>query len=206
MYVYKYFDVLTWWRVNAGKYNELSVAATIVCGKPTHNAFQERVFNIGTHKDTRLRNRIKEDGFEMSILNAVNDEDLVSNEETIKIIGKDLERFALSKQREEEQKSIQLIRYLEKRSQEEDIIGNCNEDYENETDNIDDEEKSVASDNSSDDLLSDTNDDNYYQSMREMVITYLTKTYETNADDDMAENDAAIIIDNDKSVTKKTSI
>jgi hAT family C-terminal dimerisation region len=57
MYVYKYFEVLTWWRVNAGKYTELSVAATIVLGKPTHNAFQERVFSMGTHKDTRLRNR-----------------------------------------------------------------------------------------------------------------------------------------------------
>jgi hypothetical protein len=197
MYVYKYFDVLTGWRVNAG------VAAAIVLGKPTHNAFQERIFSMGTHKDTRLRNRLKEDGFEMSVLNAVNDKDLVSNEETIKIISKDLERFALSKQREEEQKSIQFIRYLEKRSEEADIIDNSNEDYENESDNIDDEEKSVASDNSSDDLLSDTNDDNYYESMREMIITDLTKTNETNIDDDMAENDAAIIIDDDKSVTKK---
>jgi hAT family C-terminal dimerisation region len=103
MYVYNYFDVLTWWRVNAGKYNELSVAATIVLGKPTHNAFQERVFSMGTHKDTRLRNRLKEDGFEMSVLNAVNNKDLISKEETIKIIGKDLKRFA------EEQKSIQII-------------------------------------------------------------------------------------------------
>jgi hypothetical protein len=52
----------------------------------------------------------------MSVLNADNDNELVSNEEIVKLIGKDLERFALSKQREEEQKSIQFIRYLENRS------------------------------------------------------------------------------------------
>jgi hypothetical protein len=44
----------------------------------------------------------------MSVLNAVNDKDLVSNEETIKIIGKDLEHFALSKQREEGENQTNL--------------------------------------------------------------------------------------------------
>jgi hypothetical protein len=71
-YVGKYFDVLSWWRANQKVYPELGVRAAIVLGKPTHNGFQERVFSRGTYQDTKLKKRLKEENFEMSVLNAIN--------------------------------------------------------------------------------------------------------------------------------------
>jgi hAT family C-terminal dimerisation region len=66
-YTSKYFDVLKWWKLEGSvKYKELSVAANIVLGKPTHNGFQERVFSRGTYL------RLKEENFEMSVLNSFN--------------------------------------------------------------------------------------------------------------------------------------
>lgn len=41
-------------------------------GKPTHNGFQERVFSRGTYVDGKLRKRLKEENFEMSVLNSFN--------------------------------------------------------------------------------------------------------------------------------------
>ena len=54
------------------KYSELTVAATVLLGKPTHNTFQEGVFSCGTYTDTKLRKCLREEFFEMSVLNAVN--------------------------------------------------------------------------------------------------------------------------------------
>jgi hypothetical protein len=71
-YVGKYFDVMSWWKLNSKLYPELSVRACIVLGKPTHNGFQERVFSRGTYQDTKLKKRLKEENFEMSVLNAIN--------------------------------------------------------------------------------------------------------------------------------------
>jgi hypothetical protein len=71
-YAGKYFDVMSWWRVNNKLYPELCVRASIVLGKPTHNGFQERVFSRGTYQDTKLKKRLKEENFEMSVLNAIN--------------------------------------------------------------------------------------------------------------------------------------
>jgi hypothetical protein len=72
LYISKFFDVTKWWQDNDCKYPELSLAATIILGKPTHNAFQERVFSRGTYTDTKLRKRLKEEFFEMSVMNAIN--------------------------------------------------------------------------------------------------------------------------------------
>lgn len=48
-YVYKYFDLLKWWRtVGKREFPYLATAACIVLGKPSHNGFQERVFSRGT--------------------------------------------------------------------------------------------------------------------------------------------------------------
>jgi hypothetical protein len=71
-YVGKYFDVLGWWMANNKLYPELAVRACLVLGKPTHNGFQERVFSRGTYQDTKLKKRLKEENFEMSVLNAIN--------------------------------------------------------------------------------------------------------------------------------------
>jgi hAT family C-terminal dimerisation region len=72
LYVSKLFDATKWWQDHELKYPELTLAATILLGKPTHNAFQERVFSRGTYTDTKLRKRLREEFFEMSVLNAVN--------------------------------------------------------------------------------------------------------------------------------------
>lgn len=72
-YTSRFFDVLQWWKiVGENKYGELAVAASIFLGKPSHNGFQERVFSRGTYTDTKLKKRLKEENFEMSVLNAFN--------------------------------------------------------------------------------------------------------------------------------------
>lgn len=71
-YCYRYFDVLKWWKFQGSeKCPMLSVAAAIVLGKPTHNGFQERVFSRGTYFDHKLKQRMKESNFEMSVLNSL---------------------------------------------------------------------------------------------------------------------------------------
>jgi hypothetical protein len=72
LYVSKFFDVTKWWMKHETKFPELAMGASILLGKPTHNAFQERVFSRGTYSDTKLRKRLKEEYFEMSVMNAVN--------------------------------------------------------------------------------------------------------------------------------------
>lgn len=72
LYCSKFFDSVKWWQQHENIYPELAAAASILLGKPTHNAFQERVFSRGTYTDTKLRKRLKEEHFEMSVLNAVN--------------------------------------------------------------------------------------------------------------------------------------
>lgn len=69
----KLFCLLSWWKiVGAPKFKLLAPAAAIIYGKPSHNAFQERVFSSGTWKDSRLKKRRKEKTFEMEVLESVN--------------------------------------------------------------------------------------------------------------------------------------
>lgn len=72
LYIAQYFEATTWWCQHEKQYPELALAACIALGKPTHNAFQERVFSRGTYSDSILRKSLKEENFEMSVLNAVN--------------------------------------------------------------------------------------------------------------------------------------
>jgi hypothetical protein len=73
VYVAKYFDLLLWWKQKGSRsFAEVSCAALVMLGKPTHNAFQERVFSRGTYKDSILKKSLKEDKFEMSVLNSLN--------------------------------------------------------------------------------------------------------------------------------------
>jgi hAT family C-terminal dimerisation region len=72
-YTSKFFEVLSWWRIEGSiKFKELSVVANIILGKPTHNGFQERVFSRGVYLDGKLKKRLKEGNFEMSVLNSFN--------------------------------------------------------------------------------------------------------------------------------------
>jgi hypothetical protein len=73
LYANRYLDLLMWWNC-FGKINYpmLASAACIVLGKPTHNAFQERVFSRGTYADSNLKKNMKEDNFEMAVLNSLN--------------------------------------------------------------------------------------------------------------------------------------
>jgi hypothetical protein len=53
----KYFDLLLWWKqAGSMSFAEVSCAALVMMGKPTHNAFQEWVFSRGTYKDSLLKN------------------------------------------------------------------------------------------------------------------------------------------------------
>jgi hAT family C-terminal dimerisation region len=73
-YASKYFDVLTWWKVEGSKrFKELSLAANIFLGKPAHNGFKERVFSWGVYLDGKLKKRLKEENFKMSVLNSFNE-------------------------------------------------------------------------------------------------------------------------------------
>jgi hypothetical protein len=75
VYVSKYFDLLLWWKeVGSRTFVEVSCAALVMLGKPTHNAFQERVFSRGTYKDSLLKKSLKENKFEMAVLNSLNGE------------------------------------------------------------------------------------------------------------------------------------
>jgi hypothetical protein len=73
VYVAKYFNLLQWWKLAGSQlFAEVSSAALVMLGKPTHNAFQERVFSRGTYKDSLLKKKLKEEKFEMSVLNSLN--------------------------------------------------------------------------------------------------------------------------------------
>jgi hypothetical protein len=71
-YAQRYFDVTQWWlNKGAKRFPIVAVAASIVLGKPSHNGFQERVFSRGTFFDSALKQRMKEENFEMSVLNSL---------------------------------------------------------------------------------------------------------------------------------------
>ena len=85
-YTSRFFDVLKWWKiVGEKKYGEVAVAASIFLGKPSHNGFQERVFSRGTYTDTKLKKRLKEENFEMSVLNAFNGKKIDDLKEKLRV-------------------------------------------------------------------------------------------------------------------------
>jgi hAT family C-terminal dimerisation region len=75
-FAYKYFDLLLWWKEKKESFFYLSVASAIILGKPVHNGYQERVFSRGVYVDTKLRQRLKDNNFEISILNNFNTTEL----------------------------------------------------------------------------------------------------------------------------------
>jgi hypothetical protein len=69
----------------------LLIAAGIVPGKPTHNAFQELSFSRRTYADTSLKKRLKQTIFQMSITNAANIRSMGEIKDQIDIINKENE-------------------------------------------------------------------------------------------------------------------
>lgn len=73
LYTSHLFDLAEWWR-NVGKktFNFIAIAVPSIMAMPASNAHQERTFSICTHFNDELRNRLRDDRFEQSILIAVN--------------------------------------------------------------------------------------------------------------------------------------
>jgi hypothetical protein len=64
---------MSWWKeVGLRSFSEVSCATLVMLGKPTHNAFQERVFSRGTYKDSILKKNLKEDKLEIAALTLLN--------------------------------------------------------------------------------------------------------------------------------------
>jgi hypothetical protein len=67
------FDCISWWKmVRLNRWRELRGIALIVLGKPHHDGYQERVFSRGTYTDDFLRKRMREDTFEINVLQSLN--------------------------------------------------------------------------------------------------------------------------------------
>jgi hypothetical protein len=86
-YITKVTSVANFWKLNNDKYKDLSIAAFIVLGKPTHNAFQERVFSRKSYAYIALKKPLTAKRFEMSVMNAVNVSSIDMLKEQIKIIN-----------------------------------------------------------------------------------------------------------------------
>jgi hAT family C-terminal dimerisation region len=74
----KFSNVALFWQDKKDVYPELSIAAGIVLGKPTHNACQERVISKGSYMDTKLKKHTSEETFEINVLNACNTHNMTS--------------------------------------------------------------------------------------------------------------------------------
>jgi hypothetical protein len=61
-------DVLKFWKSLEKTYPRISVLACIILGKPFTNAFQERVFSLGTWMETALNQSMHDTTFEMRML------------------------------------------------------------------------------------------------------------------------------------------
>jgi hypothetical protein len=118
IYISKFFDVLEWWKIKESTYPELAVGACIVLGKPTHNAFQERVFSRGTYTDTKLRKQLKEESFEMSVLNSVNSRTLESCSDMIELINNKVYSDAIDKKKKDELMAEEVANFIATRDQE----------------------------------------------------------------------------------------
>lgn len=98
-YAHKFFDVLKWWEIiGAKRWPCLSNAAAIILGKPSHNGFQERVFSRGTYFDDPLKQRLKEENFEKSVLNSLNQEKIKDLMELIPKIKVPEQKYEVGRQ------------------------------------------------------------------------------------------------------------
>ena len=137
-YAYRYFDLLLWWElVGTKRWPCLGIAASIVLGKPSHNGFQERVFSRGTYFDDPLKQRMKEDNYEKSVLNSLNIKKINDLMELMPEVIVPEQKYEVARQ--------QMELFFEREIQVKNIIGNGNVelDTDNDNDNDEDDEFSV---------------------------------------------------------------
>ena len=68
----KYFDVMSWWRINGERFAKVFPSAIVALSQPATNAFQERVFSLASWFDSnRLMNRTFPKNFEMRTMEAI---------------------------------------------------------------------------------------------------------------------------------------
>ena len=78
-----------------------------------HNAFQDPVFSRGTYCDTILRKRLKEENFEMSVLNAVNKK---VTDDCYKMVKPIIDNIMKEKQASEKERYIdEITQYMDNR-------------------------------------------------------------------------------------------
>ena len=185
-YAHKFFDVLKWWQViGAKRWPSLATGAAIVLGKPSHNGFQERVFSRGTYKDDPLKQRMKEENFEKSVLNSLNQEKIKSLMKTMPQIVIPEVKYEIGRQ--------QVDQFFEKEKQNKKIIseiGINDDDSDSDLENEDDSDEviSVDEDETSKDELVDFDDLS--------IMTTLEK------EDELMRNDEN---DNDETTTTNES-
>jgi hypothetical protein len=72
VYVCKIFDLLLGWNEAGLKsFVDVSSATLVKLGKLKHNAFQERVFSQGAHKDSIFKKSLKEENFKIFCVECV---------------------------------------------------------------------------------------------------------------------------------------
>jgi hypothetical protein len=170
LYCSKFFDASKWWMKHQTKYPELAMGASIILGKPTHNAFQERVFSRGTYSDTKLRKRLREEYFEMSVINSVNGKQI---DEIYHIMQPSI--MMKEKERQQEMKL-----FMEKRKRELDLTNEV-------TKSIDDDDESEAPDEygsicseAKDEVLLDDDEDDDWSILDDMNNITLGKISDEN--------------------------
>lgn len=92
LYISKHFDVAEWWANEGKKLHPLIVLAVPpILSLPASNGHQERTFSVCQHFNNELRQRLKDERFEMSVLLAVNKEyaslKIPTKEEAVAIIA-----------------------------------------------------------------------------------------------------------------------
>jgi hypothetical protein len=196
-YVMQFFDVCKWWRDNAEKYKDLAVGANLILGKPTHNAFQERVFSRGTYSDTKLRKKRTEERFEMSVKNSVN----YNTIEKVKYVLKSIDNSEEKKQAASEELSAwekkRLDTYFKARALEESRERNAyttdEADKETGLDIIDVDETDEEFDNTMTIIDSETEDED----------NDLFMGYNKEKSDETSENDEERNVDSQQTVDER---
>ena len=88
----KYFDVLGWWHHHQNDYPHMYPSALLWLSKPTTNAFQERVFSLGSWFDSnRLMHRQTAHTFQVRMLECITQQlrrDITEAETTIGIAAR----------------------------------------------------------------------------------------------------------------------
>lgn len=98
LYISSVFNLCEWWKcVGRDKYRLVFLTVPSILSVPSANDFQERVFSTCTWFDDPLRQRMKYERYEMSVLLAVNEELLrckvPSDDETEEIVENVLSMF-----------------------------------------------------------------------------------------------------------------